>query len=41
MSSSAATALTGHAEEAAVRVPLEHYMQGHARDDASPTELTR
>ncbi len=27
--------LTNHPEEAAVRVPLEHYMQGHATDDAA------
>lgn len=26
--------LTHHPEEAAVRVPLEHYLQGHATDDA-------
>ncbi len=29
----AAAALTNHPEEAAVRVPLEHYMQGHATDN--------
>ena len=28
--------LTDPPEEAAVRVPLEHYMQGHATDDAAP-----
>ena len=28
--------LTSNPEEAAVRVPLEHYMQGHATDDAAP-----
>ena len=27
--------LTSHPEEAAVRVPLEHYLQGHATDDAA------
>lgn len=27
--------LTSNPEEAAVRVPLEHYMQGHATDDAA------
>ena len=27
--------LTHHPEEAAVRVPLEHYMQGHATDDSA------
>ena len=27
------TPLTNHPEEAAVRVPLEHYMQGHATDN--------
>ena len=26
--------LTDHPEEQAVRVPLQHYMQGHASDDA-------
>ena len=28
--------VTSNPEEAAVRVPLEHYMQGHATDDAAP-----
>ena len=27
--------LTHHPEEAAVREPLEHYMQGHATDDSA------
>ena len=31
----ATPSLTSHPEEAAVRVPLEHYMQGHATDDAA------
>lgn len=39
MSPSPARALTDHPDEAAVRVPLEHYMQGHARDDASQMRL--
>lgn len=30
-----ASPLTDHPEEAAVRVPLERYMQGHATDDAA------
>lgn len=29
------TSLTHHPEEAAVRVPLELYMRGHAEDDAA------
>ena len=28
------TTLTNHPEEAAVRVPLQHYIQGHATDNA-------
>lgn len=32
--SNAATRLTSHPEEAAVRVPLELYMRGHAEDSA-------
>lgn len=30
-----ASLLTNHPEEAAVRVPLDHYMLGHATDDAA------